>query len=71
MSLPNIWNNILTWFQEFSERNMLVREFNIKAKESFISGAMPTMLKSSIQEVARTTDINSPRGFILVSEYKH
>ena len=48
MSLPNIWNNILTWFQDFSERNMLIREFNIKAKESFISGTMPTMLKSSI-----------------------
>lgn len=48
MSIPNIWNNILTWFQDLSERNALVRSFNMKAKESFIGGTMPTMLKCSI-----------------------
>ena len=48
MSLPNIWNNILAWFQDLSERNTLVRNFNMKAKEAFISGTMPTMLKCSI-----------------------
>ncbi|MBP3245911.1 MAG: hypothetical protein J6M59_12555 [Bacteroidaceae bacterium] len=48
MYLPNIWNNILDWFQDLSERNALVREFNTRAKESFVSGIMPTMLKCSI-----------------------
>lgn len=50
MSLPNIWNNILAWFQDLSERNTLVRNFNMKAKEAFISGTMPTMLKCSISK---------------------
>lgn len=48
MSFPNIWNNILAWFQDLSERNALVRNFNKKAKEAFICGTMPTMLKCSI-----------------------
>ena len=53
MSLPNIWNNILAWFQDLSERNALVRNFNMKAKEAFISGSMPTMLKCSISRGCR------------------
>lgn len=53
MSLPNIWNNILTWFQDLTERNALVRNFNMKAKETFISGTMPTMLKCSISRGCR------------------
>ena len=50
MSLPNIWNNILAWFQDLSERNALVRNFNTKAKDAFVSGSMPTMLKCSISK---------------------
>lgn len=50
MSIPNIWNNILAWFQDLSERNALIRNFNMKAKEAFVCGTMPTMLKCSISK---------------------
>lgn len=53
MSLPNIWNNILAWFQDMSERNLLVRNFNQNAKDAFISGSMPTMLKCSVSRGCR------------------
>lgn len=53
MSLPNIWNNILAWFQDMSERNLLVRNFNQNAKDAFISGSMPTMSKCSVSRGCR------------------
>mgnify|MGYP003357454142 CR=1 FL=1 len=56
-SLPNTWNNIITWFQDLSDRNRLLRDFNLRAKESFIAGQVPTLLRASIS-----------RG---CSDYKH
>ena len=53
----NIWNNIIDWFNDRSERNALVRSFNKSAKDAFVAGVAPTMLKASIS-----------RG---KSEYKH
>lgn len=44
----NLWNNIIDWFNDRSERNALVRSFNKSAKEAFVAGASPTMLKASV-----------------------
>lgn len=46
--LDNLWNNIIYWFEDRSERSRLVRGFNDSAKKSFISGIAPTLLKASI-----------------------
>lgn len=57
MFFANTWNNIVAWFNDRSERNRLVRSFNQSAKDAFVMGRAPTMLKASIS-----------RG---VSEYRH
>ena len=57
MLFVNTWNNIILWFSDRSERNRLVRSFNRSAREAFVKGLAPTMLKASIS-----------RG---KSEYKH
>lgn len=46
----NTWNNILDWFRDRSERSKLVRSFNDSAKNSFISGVAPTLLKAKISK---------------------
>lgn len=46
-----MWYNIIQiadWFGEMSERYRLVRNFNRAAKNSFISGAAPTLLETKI-----------------------
>ncbi len=48
--LENTWNNIIDWFRDRSERAKLVRSFNDSAKNSFISGIAPTLLKASISK---------------------
>lgn len=50
MLFANTWNNILEWFNDRSERNRLVRSFNQSAKDAFVSGLAPTMLKASISK---------------------
>ncbi len=50
MNFENIWNTIVEWFQDRSERNQLVRSFNNSAREAFINGYAPTMLKASISK---------------------
>lgn len=57
MFFENTWNVITTWFADRRERSLLIREFNYKAKQSFISGGTPTVLKAS-----------TSRG---VSQYRH
>lgn len=47
MIFENIWYKITAWFEDCSERAKLIKSFNDKAKESFISGATPTVLKAS------------------------
>lgn len=48
--LDNLWNNILDWFEDRSERSKLVRSFNTSAKNAFISGVAPTLLKAKISK---------------------
>jgi hypothetical protein len=39
---------ITDWFNDFNERRRLVRNFNLAAREAYISGIAPTLLESSI-----------------------
>ena len=48
--LSNTWNNILDWFRDISERSKLVRSFNESARNSFVSGIAPTLLKAKISK---------------------
>lgn len=47
MVVENVWCKITAWFEKCGERTKLIRSFNDMARESFISGATPTMLKAS------------------------
>ncbi len=46
--LDNLWNNVIEWFDDRSERAKLIRSFNESARIAFVSGVAPTLLKSSI-----------------------
>ena len=46
----NTWNNIIDWFRDRSERAKLVRSFNDSAKNAFVSGIAPSLLKASISK---------------------
>jgi len=48
--LENLWNNILDWFEDRRERSSLIRSFNSSAKNAFISGVAPTLLKAKISK---------------------
>lgn len=48
--LDNTWNDILDWFFDRSERANLVRSFNESARNAFVSGVAPTLLKASISK---------------------
>ena len=48
--LSNSWNNILDWFRDKSERSKLVRSFNESARNSFVGGVAPTLLKAKISK---------------------
>lgn len=48
--LDNLWNNILDWFEDRSERSNLVRSFNSSAKNAFVMGIAPTLLKAKISK---------------------
>ena len=46
-----MWNFISTiqdWFNDVSERRRLVRNFNLSAREAFVSSLAPTLLECSI-----------------------
>lgn len=47
MFFENTWNIIATWFSDRKERSLLIRDFNNRARMSFISGKTPTALKAS------------------------
>lgn len=60
MIFENIWYKITAWFEDCSERAKLIKSFNDLAKESFVSGATPTVLKaSSSKGVAKNKHIFS------------
>lgn len=48
--LVNTWNVILDWFRDRSERGKLVQGFNESAREAFLSGVAPTLLKAKISK---------------------
>lgn len=49
----NTWNRVVDWFKDRSERVKLIRSFNDSAKNSFITGEAPTLLKASISKGER------------------
>jgi len=50
----NTWLKIIDWFRDRSERSQLISSFNVSAKEAFIIGDAPTLLKSSISKGEHT-----------------
>lgn len=46
----NTWNRVIDWFRDRSERAKLIRSFNDSAKNSFVIGQAPTLLKASISK---------------------
>lgn len=46
----NIWNNVQDWFLDRSERNRLIRSFNGSARNAFVAGIAPTLLKAKISK---------------------
>lgn len=50
----NTWNNIITWFKDRSERAKLIRSFNESARNAFVAGVAPTLLKASISRGDRS-----------------
>ncbi|GAB1405805.1 hypothetical protein MASR1M74_29870 [Lentimicrobium sp.] len=46
----NTWNRVIDWFRDRSERAKLIRSFNDSAKNSFVVGQAPTLLKASISK---------------------
>lgn len=44
----NTWNNIVSWFTDRNERNKIIRNFNNSARDAFVIGQAPTLLKASI-----------------------
>lgn len=48
--LVNIWNRIIGWFRDLSERNKLLRSFNDSAREAFVNGEVPAVLEACISK---------------------
>lgn len=44
----NTWNIILDWFRDRSERGKLVRGFNNAAREAYILGTAPVLMKATV-----------------------
>lgn len=41
-------NNIVNWFGELRERNQIIIDFNREAKNAFVSGVAPTLIKAKV-----------------------
>lgn len=50
----NIWNNIIGWFRDWSERRHLINSFNASARDAFVNGEAPAMLSASISRGDRS-----------------
>ncbi len=44
----NIWNTIVDWFRDRSERSRVISSFNESARQAYMSGDAPVMLKAKI-----------------------
>ena len=42
-----IWDRIVKWFRDMSERRKLINEWNDSAREAFVLGSVPTLLEAS------------------------
>jgi len=52
--IGNIWNNVIEWFSDRMSRNKLVRSFNNAARDHFVSGYAPTLLKAEVSRGDRS-----------------
>lgn len=52
MNISNVWNSIVEWFNDRSDRNRLIQDFNRNARDAFIYGGVPVLLKASISKGA-------------------
>jgi hypothetical protein len=43
-----MWQRIIEWFSEITERQRLIKNFNEGAKNAFIEGIYPTLLQAKI-----------------------
>jgi hypothetical protein len=48
--MSNIWNLVIGWFKDRSERNKLINSFNESAREAYVSGDAPAVLCASISK---------------------
>lgn len=46
--MMGIWNFIINWFRDRSERIKLVNSFNASAREAYVLGEAPAVLEASI-----------------------
>lgn len=46
----SIWNTIVGWFRDRSDRAKLIDSFNKSAQDAYVSGATPAMLKASVSK---------------------
>lgn len=42
-----IWDRIVKWFRDMSERRKLMNDWNDSAREAFIAGSVPSLLEAS------------------------
>lgn len=45
--LGNVWNRVVDWFRDRNARGRLLRSFNEAARDAFVCGMVPTLLKAS------------------------
>ena len=43
-----IWDRIVKWFRDMSERRKLINEWNESARNAYISGSVPSLLEASV-----------------------
>ncbi len=48
IDMDNLWTGISSWFQDVSDRRIVVREFNNSAKAAYINGNFPYQLKCGL-----------------------
>ena len=46
--MDNHWEQLTSWFEDKSNRFAIVRSFNIAAKDAYINGTIPCLLKCRI-----------------------
>lgn len=48
--MGSFWNKIIEWFTDRQERNGLIRSFNVSARDAFVSGQAPTLLRGTLSK---------------------